>query len=71
MTLITSQKNVDNTISKAIDLPERATVESIVENNVEVFRIGLKGTAVFRDRSRSVQVLSCSSQQICDAVYKR
>jgi len=61
------QKHVDNAVSKTINLPASATPEDILNIYREAFRLGLKGTTVFRDKSRAVQVLSCSSQQICEA----
>ena len=60
------QKHVDNAVSKTINLPASATPEDILNIYREAFRLGLKGTTVFRDKSRAVQVLSCSSQQICE-----
>ena len=60
------QNHVDNAVSKTINLPESATPEDILNIYHEAFRLGLKGTTVFRDKSRAVQVLSCSSQQICE-----
>ena len=61
----TFQNYVDNAVSKTINLPESATPETILSIYQEAFRLGLKGTTIFRDKSRAVQVLSCSSQQIC------
>jgi ribonucleoside-diphosphate reductase alpha chain len=60
------QAHVDNAVSKTINLPADATTETILEIYEEAFRSGLKGTTVFRDKSRAFQVLSCSSQQICE-----
>ncbi len=61
------QNHVDNAVSKTINLPASATPDTILEIYQEAHRIGLKGTTIFRDKSRAVQVLSCSSQQICEA----
>lgn len=61
----TFQNYVDNAVSKTINLPESATPATILRLYREAFRLGLKGTTIFRDKSRAVQVLSCSSQQIC------
>ena len=60
------QNHVDNAVSKTINLPVTATPETILDIYHEAFRMGLKGTTVFRDKSRAVQVLSCSSQQLCE-----
>ncbi|MBI5583164.1 MAG: adenosylcobalamin-dependent ribonucleoside-diphosphate reductase [Deltaproteobacteria bacterium] len=59
------QNHVDNAVSKTINLPEAATPETILNLYREAFRLGLKGTTIFRNKSRAVQVLSCSSQEIC------
>jgi ribonucleoside-diphosphate reductase alpha chain len=59
------QNHVDNAVSKTINLPESATPETILNIYLEAHRMGLKGTTVFRDRSRDYQVLSCGAHQIC------
>ena len=61
----TFQKHVDNAVSKTINLPENATPETILDIYVEAQRMGLKGTTVFRDKSREYQVLSCGTNQLC------
>lgn len=59
------QKHVDNAVSKTINLPASATPKTILTIYQEAYRLGLKGTTIFRDKSRAVQVLSCSSQELC------
>lgn len=59
------QNNVDNAVSKTINLPESATVETVLNVYLEAHRMGLKGTTVFRDKSRDRQVLSCGEHHIC------
>ncbi len=59
------QDSVDNAVSKTINLPETATVEDILNIYAEAYRMGLKGTTVFRDRSRAYQILSCGIHQTC------
>jgi ribonucleoside-diphosphate reductase alpha chain len=59
------QNHVDNAVSKTINLPEGATSEDILFIYVEAHRMGLKGTTVFRNRSRDHQILSCGTYQIC------
>ncbi len=61
----TFQNYVDNAVSKTINLPESATPETILNLYQEAFRLGLKGTTIFRNKSRASQVLSCSSQELC------
>jgi len=59
------QNNVDNAVSKTINLPESATVETVLNIYREAYRMGLKGTTVFRDKSRDHQILSCGEHHIC------
>jgi ribonucleoside-diphosphate reductase alpha chain len=59
------QNHVDNAVSKTINLPESATPETILNIYLEAHQMGLKGTTVFRDRSRDYQVLSCGAHQVC------
>jgi ribonucleoside-diphosphate reductase alpha chain len=59
------QSHVDNAVSKTINLPEKATPEMILDIYVEAHRMGLKGTTVFRDKSREHQILSCGTNQVC------
>jgi ribonucleoside-diphosphate reductase alpha chain len=61
----TFQNYVDNAVSKTINLPESGTPETILNLYQEAFRLGLKGTTIFRNKSRASQVLSCSSQELC------
>jgi ribonucleoside-diphosphate reductase alpha chain len=61
----TFQNYVDNAVSKTINLPQSATPEEILNIYLEAHQMGLKGTTVFRDKSRDYQILSCSAQQIC------
>jgi len=59
------QDHVDNAVSKTINLPESASPGEILAIYTEAHRMGLKGTTVFRDRSRDYQILSCGTHQIC------
>ncbi|NLW34108.1 adenosylcobalamin-dependent ribonucleoside-diphosphate reductase [Syntrophorhabdus aromaticivorans] len=59
------QENVDNAVSKTINLPEHATVETVLNVYLAAYRMGLKGTTVFRDKSRDHQVLSCGEHHVC------
>lgn len=59
------QDNVDNAVSKTINLPEDISPEAILHIYLEAYRMGLKGTTVFRNQSREFQVLSCGAYQAC------
>jgi ribonucleoside-diphosphate reductase alpha chain len=59
------QNHVDNAVSKTINLPEDATPDDILTIYAEAHRMGLKGTTVFRNKSRDYQILSCGRRQIC------
>ena len=61
----TFQNYVDNAVSKTINLPEEATSDEILSLYVEAHRMGLKGTTVFRNRSREYQILSCGTHHTC------
>jgi ribonucleoside-diphosphate reductase alpha chain len=57
------QDHVDNGVSKTINLPQTETPDTVLRIYLEAYRLGLKGTTVFRDQSRQGQVLSCSGQR--------
>ncbi|MGB4224973.1 MAG: hypothetical protein WBJ54_14260, partial [Syntrophorhabdus sp.] len=59
------QKHVDNAVSKTINLPQDATIDTVVDVYLRAHRMGLKGVTIFRDKSRGAQVLSCGTQQAC------
>ena len=55
--MATVQRNVDNSVSKTINLPATATREEIRNLILEAHRLKIKGFTVYRDTSRDVQVL--------------
>lgn len=54
----TAQKNCDSGISKTINLPNEATVSEIKEAMIYAWKAKCKGITVYRDGSRSFQVLN-------------
>lgn len=52
------QQNVDNSISKTINLPNSATKEEVAQGFMSAWKLGCKSCTVYRDGSRSIQVLN-------------
>ncbi len=52
------QKHVDNSISKTINFPNSATREEVAKGYIMAWKKGCKGCTVYREGSRTVQILN-------------
>jgi len=57
------QKWVDASVSKTINMPSWVTVDDLVKVFIAAHRLGLKGVTVYRDGSKSGQVLMTPTQR--------